>query len=521
MAVAAPGRPRSHINVRVDSAVKQRLEQQAAAEGLDLPNYLRKHYQELAQQGMIVPEENVSIPNPMGYPQTAPPGYVPPIMPPQQYGYPPPAYYYPPPQYATQPTGPDQLDIFVAEMRKLMLSQMMGKMMMDMQRGGATPEDVVRAYKGQEKDELSMQDIMKMQMVQAQIDKQYQQQMFQAQQQLENARNKGDKQGENQALQLLTALSTAQMQQQQNFMQQFMLAQQNAQATQQTLFTTALQTNRSSEDAARAERQIFQSQVENVRNDLFKTQLSGVESNNKLQVEYLKADLERIRNEKPKDVITQMGDLLNMRNTNPVYKAAFDAAFGIKDESGWASMIPKLKELGVDQVINKLTNVLGSVFVRPPSIPPPTAPAPIPAPMPVPTAEELQKLRLPQTGPVDLTQQQQPIIQEPGSERPGSERIRIERPDNVGYSNLESIEQGSQGEMVQIPNPEEPQSQTQPQQTQQETVQVPQNEQPTIAAGQPQTEEPHVVSPAEDSGKTWTTGRPRGSRNKPKPQPQP
>lgn len=483
--MSGPGRPRSYVNVRVDSSVKQQLEQLAAAEGLDLSNYMRKHYMELVGKGAIIPEEDVRIPNPAVYPQTVPPGYVTPTMPSLPY-YP---QMYPSP-YATPVVAPDAIDQAVNEMRKLVVFKMFKEILQEK----GSPEDVIRAAKGdyqKKSDDMSMQDILKYNLMQQQIERGYQQQTLAAQQQLELARGKGDKAGENQALQLLTALSTAQMQQQQNFMQQFMLAQTNSANVQQTLFNTALQTNRASEDAARQERTEFQQQVENVRTDLAKTQIQSLQDTNKLQIDFLNRELERIRLEPHKDVITQLGELLNLRNTNPVYKAAFDAAFGVK-EGGIGDLIPKLKELGVDKVIDKVASALSGLIVRPPpgAIPTPTPPMPtgpttptgvsptaqIPAPLPAPNPQELESLRLPPTG-------NQPVPSGP----PPSEVVAIEKPDNIGYSNLEAFQRKSE-EIVKVPTPIE-----------QEPQITPEEQQPS----QPQ-EEP----------RSFTTGRKPGSKNK-------
>ena len=491
--LSGPGRPKTYLNVRVDAAVKQQLEQLAASEGLDLPNYLRKHYQELVSKNMISPEEDIRIPNPVTnpYPYGQPYAPAPSNITPS-YPYP----YYPqmyPSPYATPVVAPDAIDQAVNEMRKLVVFKMFKEILQEK----GSPEDVIRAAKGDYKksDDLSMQDIMKMQMLQAQIDKQYQQQTLTAQQQLELARGKGDKAGENQALQLLTALSTAQMQQQQNFMQQFMLAQTNSANVQQTLFNTALQTNRASEDAARQERSEFQQQVENVRTDLAKTQIQSLQDTNKLNIDFLNRELERIRLEPHKDVITQLGELLNLRSTNPVYKAAFDAAFGVK-EGGIGDLIPKLKELGVDKVIDKVASALSGLIVRPPpgAIPTPTPPMPtgpttptgvsptaqIPAPLPAPNPQELESLRLPPTG-------NQPVPSGP----PPSEVVAIEKPDNIGYSNLEAF-QGKSEEIVKVPTPIEQEPQITP-------------------------EEQHtpVQQPQEES-RSFTTGRKPGSKNKSK-----
>jgi hypothetical protein len=514
---AGPGRPKEYVNVRVNAGVKEQLTQLAAKEGLDLSNYMRKHYLELVQSGSIVPEEDIRIPNPAMYPPTVPPGYIPQAQPQPQYYQQPyqPQYYYPPSPYAAQP---DPLDSFISKMEKMAVAQMF----QDMVNRKASPTEVVAAAKGKaDKDEFSMQDLMKMNMIQAQIDKQYQQQQMYAQNQLAQAQAKGDKQGESKALELITALTTAQMQQQQNFMQQFMLANQQASATQQTLFTTAMQGSRAQDDLRSQERNQFNTQLQGMQQSMTTVQLAGIENANRIQVEFLRADLERIRNEPKKDVIAQMGELLTMRNTNPVYKAAFDAAFGIKDGGGIGDLLPKLKDLGIDKVIDRVVSVLGSLVSRP-QIPQPTIPQPtilepqqaipMPGPMAQPTPAELQKLSqtgLPQTP-------GQPVRQPP-------ETIQLEKPDNVGYSNLE-VEKPPE-ERVQIPAPSESIQIPAPPEKQLgysnlDKIKEPtQPSQPIQPSQQPTVQEPEVIPP--DEAKVWTAGRPRGSKNKPKTEPEP
>lgn len=509
-AVTGPGRPRSYINIRVDTAVKAQLEQLAAAEGTDLVTYMRRHYMELIQKGAITPDEDIKILNPSVYPQTAPPGYIPPA----QLQYQPYPAYYAPNQFATQPVPPDQMDIFLSEIRKLLVSQMMAKMLMEIQKGGGNSyEDMLRLYQlgqppgaaAKKSDDLSMQDIMKMNMVQAQIDRQWQQQQAYAQQQLLNAQSKGDKQGESKALELITALTTAQMQQQQNFMTQFMVAQQNASNVQQTMFTTALAGSRAQDDARGQERNQFSQQLQGLQQTMTTVQIAGLERVNQIQVDFLKGDLERIKNEPRKDVIAQMGELLNMRNTNPVYKAAFDAAFGVK-EGGIGDILPKLKDLGVDKVIDKVVGLLGSLVTRP-AIPQPTIPQPtmegqqaipLPGPMPQPTPEDLAKLSqtgLPQQLVPRPTQQIVPI------ERP-QEIISIEKP--AGYTNLD---RDAAGERIQLPTEAVGY-------TNLDRKPEPKPEQPQQPA-QPSIQEPEVILPTDDQ-KVWTTGRPKGAKNKPK-----
>lgn len=485
------GRPKQMIGVKVDATTKQQLEQLAAAEGSDLAGYLRRHYYELVQQGRITPEEDIRIPNP-GYNPYPPYPPTPAGQPVPQYYYQQPAYYppYAPAPFATQPTAPDQLDLFVAEMRKLMLAQMMGKMMMQMQGGNTTDvEALVRAYKGDhdggKKEDFGMQDMMKWQMMQNMQDRNYQQQMQSYNQQLEAARGKGDKAGENQALQLITALATTQAQQSQNNMQQMMAMMQMANNTQQTLFTTALSTNQQAQESQRQERNQFQAQVSTVQNALNQATLQGVQNTSNLQIGFLTTEMERIRNDPKKDPITQLIELDALRKQSPILDAAFKGAFGIK-EGGIGDWIPKLKELGIDKVIDKVTSALPTIIgglmgARQQPIPIPTPetaqqPIPgIPGPLPAPTAEQLAALQgahLPQ-GPLP-----QPPMETIPIEKP--ESSVQERPDNVGYTNLD------------VPKPAEP---TQP--LEEETFQIPAPEEPQ----------------SQDEHKTFTTGR------KPKKQP--
>ena len=426
---------KTYINIRIDQAVKQRLEQIAAQEGLDLPNYLRKHYDELVKQGTIAPEDDVRIQNPYinPYPQGQSP-YPPTVAPPT-----------PPYPYATGPYGypqqivvPDAMDQMINDMRKLVSV----KMMKELLREEKTPEQFLASYQGKgapAKDDFSMQDLLKYQMMM----NTFESQKMTAQRELEMSREKGDKGGESRSLELITALTTAQMQQQQNFMQQFMLAQQNSQNVQQTLFTTALNTNREGENSARSERAEQDAKLEGIRNQMFQGQLNSTQQLSQVQLDFMNKEIERIRSEGgKKDILSQLNELLMLRSANPVYKAAFDAAFGVKDEGGIGSLIPKLKELGVDKVIDKVAGVLTGIVTRPPAIPTPTPTEAIPMPNGIPpptppTAAELERMHLP-----DM------------AEQIPTETVPIERPDNVGYSNLDSNAQPAESIRIEQPQPE-------------------------------------------------------------------
>jgi hypothetical protein len=51
----------AYRHVCINATKKKQLEQQAAAEGLDLPNFIVKHYMELVEKGVITLEEQACI----------------------------------------------------------------------------------------------------------------------------------------------------------------------------------------------------------------------------------------------------------------------------------------------------------------------------------------------------------------------------------------------------------------------------------------------------------------------------
>jgi hypothetical protein len=413
------GRPKNTVGVRLDGPTRERLTQAAASENIDLPNYLRKHYWELVQQGIIVPEDEIRIPNPGTNPYNpyAQNPYPPPQYPYQPYGYPP-----APAPYAVQPTAPDQMDIMFADIRKMWMTKLMAEMM----QGKREIEDVYHGMQtgkaGGEK-EFSMKDMMQWQMMINMQDRQYQEKMQNAQVALEAARGRGDKAGENQALQLITALATTQAQQGQNNMQQMMAMMQMANNTQQAMYTTSINAATQVSDRQAAERQNFQTQLNTMQQTLTSQQIEAMKSTNTLQLEGLRMQMENVKN--IKDPLTQLIELDTLRKNSPILDAAFKGAFGISG-GGIGDMIPKLKELGIDKIIDKATQALPAIAAAlmgnrgQQPIPPPapeTTTVQIPGPLPTPTPEELKNLQ----------EQHLPTT---------TEETPVQNPDTVGYTNL-------------------------------------------------------------------------------------
>jgi hypothetical protein len=445
-----PGRPKQNIGIRMDTATKERLTQLAKAENISLKDYIQKYYTQLINSGQIQTDEEITIPNPNlnNPPPYNPQPYYPGTVPGQPVYYPQQPQYYPQPQQQAPQLPLGELDLMLADFRKMYMVNMMARLM----EGKENMKEVYEAATGKAagaKEEFTMNDMMKFQMMQQTMAAQ----QAQAERQLENARSHGDKAGENQALQLITALATSSNQQSQNFMTQFMTAMQMQQGTQTAMFQTALSTGRQSDDAARQERNQFSNEINNVRTQMTNVQMTALQESAKMQMGFMQTELERIRNEPKKDVIAQMGELLTMRNTNPVYKAAFDAAFGVKDEGGIGGMIPKLKELGVDKIIDTVVKVASGFLTRPPqegagAIPAPDQSMPqqypmpvavpesavMPPPMAVPTAEELSNLRLPKGDRGLVVEPEVPAVNEEEVPEAGYNNLNRPQSENVDLS---------------------------------------------------------------------------------------
>lgn len=376
---AFKSKPQTTLNVRVPQEVKAELEVKAAAENLTLADYIRRHFQELlwAQRINVDSDTRVKVPN-YWYPYTPQSGQPP--FPPSPFGYSPPYPQSYPPNYPAPPST--STDRMLESMRKFVEL----KMMKELFGGGSTPEAfLAAARKGwipdkPEKDEFSFDKLMRYQMWQQNMDRE----MYRAQQQMELARRKGDAGEEKRAQDTLTNLMALSMQQNQAFLQQYMASQQQSNTAQQTLFTTALQSSRQADADAARSRSDMDVKLEGMRNQFWTGQLSNIQTLNALRVDNLMKEMERIRTEG--GLTNQISKMVELRK-DPVYKAAFDAAFGIKDETMIGKLIPQLKELGIDQFIGKVGGYLTGLIAKPPSIPTPppaTMPAPAPATLPAP-----------------------------------------------------------------------------------------------------------------------------------------
>lgn len=417
-------KPTSQVNFRMDSELKMELERRALNEGKSLPDYLRDHIMELKQQypGRII-EEFVTGPMQIQ----------------QQYPYSP--YTYP---YQQQV---DPMTQMVQEMKQMW----MAKMMADMITGRNSVESTYAAMRnpdGAKKDDFDMNSFMKYQMIQSQLERQ----SMSAQQQLASARAAGDKGSENQAAQLIAQIAALQTQQSQNFMQLLVGLQTANSQTQTTLFNTALATNKENTVESRQQQNELSQQIEGVRTQLFTAQMTSLSEMNKMQVDNLSREIERIRNDKSGDMMTQLQKIVEMRK-DPIMKAAFDAAWGIKEESAIGKLIPQLKELGMDKVAERILNFLGGMVSKP-KIPSPAEAAmqpTIPPPMPI-TPEQLEALKLPTNIPSPATTQSptgtlppQPTTpptyyvppQTQQQQRPLTEIVpSIPPSDQIGYTNI-------------------------------------------------------------------------------------
>lgn len=460
------------ISVRMPQEIKAQLEQSAAKEGFpDLASYLRAHLPELQSKGLVRVEEDVMIPyqHPYSVPAMSPLAYYP-----QQHS----------PYSPYAPHVPDAMDAMFNDMRKLVTV----KIMADMLKGFSTPDDFVRSMQGQKRNDgdFDMGTYLKYSMIQAENDRR----MANYQMQLEMARSKGDTKGEKGALDAIAALMTANSQAQiaqatqaQQFLQQFMVTSQANSQQQNQLFTTALQVQKQGEIENRSQAQTFQEQIGGLQTQVHQGQIDTLTKVTELQMQQLNNQVEQIRNEKAKDPLTQIAALLELREKSPVYKAAFDAAFGVKEESMIGTLIPKLKELGVDKLIEKVAATLGNIVLKP-KIPSPEIMPTIPSPTPItptamcphgipygqicPQCQTMQQTIQPQQN-IPLEQLKLPITKPQQTKTP-TNPFEVKPEDAIGYTNLTPRE-----EIIQVTT-------SQPEVTislpQEETITIPQPPQP-------------------------------------------
>jgi hypothetical protein len=496
----------AQLNVRITSGVKAELDAMASREGKNLQTYLRDHFNELITQGKIrFPTEEIQIPNPyVGTPYGAPaiaPGY-------PAGGYPPAPYYNP-----TATVDP-QMDILLNDMRKMLSIKMMQQMIM----GLNTPEQYARAVQGQlpeARKDFSMEDMMKWNMMNQASNQQFEREQTRLQMARDEARLRGDKTGETNASNSLIQLMTLQMQQNQAFTQQLMAMQQGANQTQQTLFTTALGANRQTEETAKLDRQQSDQRFMTLMGQNQQIQVQGMQQYADLQKQQLTMEIERIKSEKH-DIIEQVAAFVELKNKNPVYKAVFDQAFGTGG-GGLGDLIPKLKDLGIDKLGDKLLGILGGMVGRPvvppPAIPQPAPSAAIPAPAPIalPGAAVIASAPQPQQIEPPLEQLRLPPLpvqrQRPVASNVQNYKLPPTSDETIGYTNI-NRPQDMQEETVQIAPPEV-------------TYQVEEQPQPPPP---PQQEEEVAVAPPDNTvgytninppePQSFTVGRPPGSKDK-------
>lgn len=403
-------RPIAHINVRVPQEVKAELEALAAKENIQMAEYVRRHFQDLLLANKIAiadqssTDARVQIPNPY-FPNDPPPFQYPwmpgqpipaqPIYPGTPYGG------YSPYGYPAAPQ-PDALDQMFNEMRKMFVA----KMMMELMKGNSSSEDFIRAYRGEmqqkpKEEDFSFEKMMKWQF----FTQQQEREMQRAQNVLALAQSKGDKAGEQGAMSMITALIANQSAQAQTFLQQMMAVTQSSSAQQMNLFTVAMGQQRQTESEKYAATRETDQRIDAMRDQFQQAQLGFLQTLNQTHVDNLKMEMERIRNEKSKDTLAQISELLKLRQ-DPVYKAAFDAAFGVQNEGMLERLIPQLKDLGVGNILERVGTFLAGM-VRRPTVPSPGLPA-IPSLPIVPVPATGQPTQA-QTGPEKLEELQIPI----------------------------------------------------------------------------------------------------------------
>jgi len=428
--------PKADLHVKIDQQLKAALEREAANSGTTFPIWIRTNLPRLVKEypDRVIVEESGPFPPPLYEP----------VAPPQQsypyYNYPRPQRRY---QYPYQMKEKSPLDKMLEDMTKMVQV----KMFKDLLQGTSSAEEFVRAARGDllaskgKNDGFDMNAWMKWSMIQGQQEMQ----MVKAQQALEAARSSGDKAGENTALNMITALSTANMQQSQQFMQQLMATQATQSQSQQNLFTAALASNKEAGREASVERTAAQQRFDQMRTDMFTMQLANTRQLQELQIDSIKKEMTLIAQKG--DWLSQMDKLLALRGKSPIYKAAFDAAFNIKDESTIGKILPQLKELGLDKFLEKVGGYLAQMVTRP-KVPPPSPMSPIPppaqiiAPSSTGSSKPLEDLKLPppsRTQPLTTT----PLTTNPPPPKktqPSLPPQIKELPESaIGYSNLEKF----------------------------------------------------------------------------------
>lgn len=452
-----PKDPEARVHVRVPQDMKIELEQRASQAGLEFSEFIRRNWQNLLMEGKVEVDQGArrfTVPNPY-WPNPFPqmPNYrgVAPGMP--IMGMPTPGMSpYPNPYGYTNPymrPQPDALDQFVNEMRKMAVA----KMFMGMINGQKNPEQLLKAAQGKGGfgSDMSLEDIMKYKM----LAKDEAKEMNQLMMQFMTARASGDKSGEDKAMQMMIALMANQANANQLMMQMNMQQNQSSMGATRDIFSAALGAQKVTSETQRMADKDSNDKYNALQLMMQQMNMNFMQQMFNQQAQWAQVEMQRIRDQKDKSPIDQLAALMEMREGNPVYKAAFNAALGVKDESTIGKLLPQLKEWGVDKVIEKVGNALAGLVIKPPMPAPgaisPTVVFPPPSPLSPAGASPmgqtftppagLQTLHLPGVQPQQPTTEKPPetpsftATPNPPETKPTEEKTKL--PDSaIGYTNF-------------------------------------------------------------------------------------
>lgn len=426
--------PPEYIRISVHGRQKAALETQAAKEGITLNDYVRNHLNDLIIRGEAIVDNkgDITVQNPW-YPNSPPQNYV-------RGGTYPPNYYAP-------PQG-DAIDAMINDMRKIFVAKMLSEMV-----SPKTPQEyqeVMRILQNRDgkskngEDDMSYDKMMKYNMMQAQMDRE----MMRLQNQMDMYKTKGDTKGEKGSMEAISTLIAAQQAQNSQFMQQFGLMTAANQNAQTSLFTTAMGASKDVDSVHRQERDSFQQRLDSTRQEFWTGQMDMMNKMNEQQLAWLNNEMIRIRSEKPKDMLAQLQEIVSLRDQSPIMKAAFDTAFGVQQESMIGKILPQLKDLGIDKVIQDIVSTAKNIISKPavpapkpvtPSlvIPPPSSGPTIPTTSETtPSSTPLENLQLP-----DLVQESsqtpQPKLKAKEPTTPPPETSE-QTEESIGYTNLDN-----------------------------------------------------------------------------------
>uniref|UniRef100_A0A6M3IDQ7 Uncharacterized protein n=1 Tax=viral metagenome TaxID=1070528 RepID=A0A6M3IDQ7_9ZZZZ len=363
------GKSNAMLSVRIPTPVKAEIDALAAKLGISTSDYVRKYWETLLNDGKVIVDEDKKV-------NVVNPNWPGPYRPPGGGGYPQGGYYnYPVHAPAGFPQQQDEMDKFLSELRKMAIAQMFTKFI----QGTLSPEQLVqRAGGGGSSDSLpSVETIMKYKMLGKEDDSTKQMQMLMMQ--MMASRAAGDKGGENKATELMVALMANQSNQSSNFLNQFMASQQAGSTQTRDFFTAALGASAGNSDKQRTADNQHNQTLMALQGQIAQSNQAMMSQMFNQQLGWAQMEMQRIKDSKDKSPVDQLAALVELRDTNPVYKAAFNAVMGVKEESMLGKIIPQLKEMGLDKVIENVGGALAGMVMKP-KIP---APATISSPMPM------------------------------------------------------------------------------------------------------------------------------------------